>query len=112
MGFTVWVKKFLSNRGRAVSLYRSGMAKAIRHDYDGAIADYTAAIRESNIPANVKAMVLYNRALAYSATHEDEKSVKDLADVLEMPGVPQNVIAQARQRQERMRRRQENAYGL
>ncbi len=109
MGFTDWVKSGFSHRGKAVSFYRSGMAKANKHNYDGAIADYSAAIREPSIPPDVKAMVLYNRALAYSATHEDEKSAEDLAAILEMPGLPQNIRTQAKQRQERIRRRRENA---
>ena len=109
MSLPNWVKSCFSHRGKAVSLYQSGMAKANKHNYDGAIADYSAAIREPNIPADVKAMVLYNRALAYSAVHEDAQSAEDLAAVLETPGVPQNIRTQAKQRQERIRRRKDNA---
>jgi hypothetical protein len=84
------------------------MAKANEHNYNGAIADYSAAIRMPNIPADVKAMVLYNRALAYSAIHQDEKTAEDLAAVLEVPGLPQNIKTEAQQRQERIRRRNES----
>src|SRR5271157_62075 len=105
MGFIDWVKRHLSHRGNAVSLYRSGMAKANKHNYDGAIADYSAAIREPHISTDVKAMVLYNRALAYSAVHEDAKSAEDLAAVLEMPRLSQEIRTQAQQRRERMKRR-------
>lgn len=88
------------------------MAKANKRNYNGAIADYSAAIREPNISTDVKAMVLYNRALVYSAIHEDAKSAEDLAAVLEIPGLSQNIKTQAKQRQERIRRRKENTESL
>ena len=85
------------------------MAKANQRNYAVAIADYSAAIREPNIPTDVKAMALYNRALAYSVIHEKVKSAEDLAAVLELPGLPQNIKMQAKERQERMRRRKEGS---
>ncbi|OHB66284.1 MAG: hypothetical protein A2V70_12410 [Planctomycetes bacterium RBG_13_63_9] len=108
MSFITWVKSRFSHRGKALSLYRSGMAKANTHDYDAAIADYSAAIRAPNIPTDVKAMALYNRALAYSAIHEDEKSAEDLTAVLEMPGLRKNIRTEAQERRERIRRRNES----
>jgi len=107
MGFTTWVKGLLSHRGKALSLYRSGMAKANKRDYAGAIADYSAAIQASHIPKDVKAMAIYNRALAYSAIQEDERAAEDLAAVLQMPGLPANVRTHAEQRRERIQRRDE-----
>ncbi|MBN1590997.1 MAG: hypothetical protein JW888_15900 [Pirellulales bacterium] len=107
MSFTTWVKSWFSHRGKALSLYRSGIAKANEHDYNGAIADYSAAIRAPHTPTDVKAMALYNRALAYSAIHEDEKSAEDLTAVLEMPGLPINIKKEAQERRERIRRRNE-----
>jgi hypothetical protein len=109
MSFTTWMKGWFSHRRKALSLYRSGMAKANKHDYEGAIADYSDAIRAPHIPTDVKAMALYNRALAYSAIHEDEKSAEDLTAVLEMPGLPKNIQAEAQERRERIRRRDERA---
>ena len=105
MSFPDWVKSHFSHRGKALSLYRSGMAKANKRDYDGAIADYSAAIRVPNIPTEVKAMALYNRALSYSAIHENAKSAEDLAAVLEMPGLPANIKTHAQQRRERIQQR-------
>src|SRR5208337_1296209 len=105
MSFITWVKNCLSRPGKAVSLYRSGMAKANKRNFKGAIADYSAAIGEPNIAADVKAMVLYNRALAYSAVHEDAKSAEDIAAVLEIPQLSQEIRTQAQQRRERMKRR-------
>ena len=107
MSFITWVKTCFSDRGKALSLYRSGMAKANKHDYGGAIADYSAAIRAPNIPTDVKGMAVYNRALAYSAIHEDEKSAEDLTAVLEMPGLPKHIKTEAQERRERIRRRDE-----
>ena len=107
MSFTSWVRGRISHRGKALSLYRSGMAKARRHDYDGAIADYSAAIQARNIPKDVKAMAIYNRALAYSAIHDDVKATEDLAAVLKMPGLPSNIKTYAQQRHEWIRSRDE-----
>lgn len=107
MSFIAWMKSWFSHRGKALSLYRSGMAKANKRDYDGAIADYSDSIRAPNIPKDVKAMALYNRALAYSAIHEDEKSAEDLTAVLEMSGLPKNIKMEAQERRERIRRRNE-----
>ena len=89
--FTTWVKSLFSPRGKALYLYRRGMAKAKKHDYQGAIADYSNAMRDPHFPADVKAMAIYNRALAYSAIHEDAKAIDDLDAVLAMPGLPQNI---------------------
>ena len=105
MSFTSWLKSFFTSRGKALSLYRSGMAKATQRDYAGAVADYSAAIVAPQIPADVKAMALYNRALAYSAMDEDAKAAEDLATVLAMPELPENIKTAAQQRRERIRRR-------
>ena len=105
MSFINWVKSCFRQPEKAVLLYRSGMAKANKRNFGGAIADYSAAIREPNIPADVKAMVLYNRALAYSAMREDAKSAEDLAAVLGMPHLSPNIKTKAQERRERMRRR-------
>ena len=111
MSFTAWLKSFFSHRGKALSLYRSGMAKANNHDYEGAIADYSAAIRASNIPHDVLAMAIYNRALAYSAIHDDAKAADDLATVLEMPRLPANIKLYAQQRREWIDNRDEKRAG-
>lgn len=83
------------------------MAKANKRDYEGAIVDYSAAIRTSDIPTDVKAMAIYNRALAYSAIHEDEKAAEDLSTMLEMPGLSERIKTEASRRRERIRKRGE-----
>lgn len=107
MSFTSWLQSLLSRRAKAVSLYRSGMAKANQRDYSGAVADYCAAMQIARIPADVKAMVLYNRALAYSAIHDDARAAEDLGVVLEMRGVPADIKSHAQQRRDRIKRRNE-----
>ena len=83
------------------------MVKANNCEYDGAIADYSAAIRAPDIPTDVKAMALYNRALAYSAIHEDAKAAEDLSTMLELPGLSERIKIEAHRRRERIRKRDE-----
>ena len=109
MNLIRWVKSLFTRRGKALSLYRAGIAKANKRDYDGAIADYSAAIRAPDTPIDVKAMALYNRSIAYSAIHEDKKAAEDLAAMLEMPGLPDNIKSKAHQRRERIKRRDEKS---
>jgi tetratricopeptide (TPR) repeat protein len=109
MSFTTWLKSLFSHRGKALSQYRSGMAKAKKRDYAGAVADYSAAIESPQIPPDVRGMALYNRALAYSAMNKDDKAAEDLAAVLTIPGLPESINTAAQQRRERIRRRNEKA---
>jgi hypothetical protein len=103
MSFTAWLQSCFSQRGKALSLYRSGMAKAKHGDHGGAIAAYSAALQSPHIPTDVRAMVIYNRALVYSAMHEDAKAAEDIAAVLGMSGVPASIRDHAQQRQKRLR---------
>lgn len=105
MGLKRWFSSLASRRGKALSLYRAGMAKARNKDYLGAIADYSAAIESPHIPNDVKGMATYNRALAYAAVNENQKAADDLAAMLQMPNLPENILREARQRRERLRRR-------
>lgn len=67
-----WLKSLLTSRGKAMSLYRRGMAKAERHDNEGALGDYTATIEMSTAPADVKAMAFYNRAISRVAIGDNQ----------------------------------------
>ena len=49
-----WLTDHFSNRGKALSLYKRGMAKAKKHDHQGAIDDYTTTIGMPDTPANVE----------------------------------------------------------
>lgn len=90
-------------RGRALSLYRSGMTKANYHDHQGAIEDYSTAIDLPDTPADVRAMAMFNRALVYSAIGEDPRAVADLQSVLEMTDAEAPAVkAEARQKLVRM----------
>lgn len=109
MNLLRWVQSLLTRRGHALADYRSGMKKANKRDYLGAIADYSAAIDADGTPEDVRAMAIYNRALAYSAMDEGEKAARDLDTVLKMPRLSAKVQAAAQQRRERLRKRSERA---
>ncbi len=111
MSLIRWVKSWLSHRGKALYLYRAGMAKANRQDHHGAIADYCAAIDMAEIPTDVKAMAIYNRALSYSAVQDETKAAEDLAMLMKMPGIAERVKREAHRRLERLRKRDEKADG-
>jgi len=107
MSLLKWLKSLFTGRGKALLLYRRGMARAKKHDHQGAIDDYTALIDMPNTPPDVKAMALYNRALVYSADAADEnnsKAIKDLNMVLATAKAPTDVKTEARRKLERMKR--------
>lgn len=106
MSLMDWLKSKISHRGKSLARYRSGMLKAKKGDFAGAISDYSASVAAAGIPSDVLAMSLYNRALAYSAIGEDDKAADDLQRVLSMPGLPENIKVAASQRRERVRRRE------
>jgi len=105
MGLLNLLKSWFSQRGRAMSHYRSGMDKAKKDDFSGAILEYSACMESPGIPPDVTAMALYNRALAYSAIDENVKAADDLTAVLKLPGLPDKIKTAASQRKERIRRR-------
>ena len=97
-----WLKSRFSSRGKALSLYRRGMARAKKNDHQGAIDDYTATIDMPDTPSDVKAMALYNRALVHVASGDDPKGVVDLDAVLAMDEALVNVKTMARQKLAKM----------
>ncbi len=102
-----WLHGHLSTRGKGLSLYRRGMQRAVSHDNQGAIEDYTATISLADIPSDLKAMALFNRALVYSAAGENDKATVDLQVVLAMAEPLVNVKCEARRKLGRMQRRVE-----
>ena len=100
-----WLTGCFSSRGKALSLYKRGMAKAKKRDNRGAISDYTTTIGMTETPEDVKAMALYNRALAHVATGDDGKGVDDLDSALAMENAPVNVKTMARLKLARMESR-------
>jgi hypothetical protein len=97
-----WLAGCFSNRGKALLLYRRGMAKAKKHNHQGAIHDYDKVMGIAETPDDVKAMVLYNRALVHVATGQKQKGVTDLDAVLAMDAASVNVKTMARQKLVRM----------
>lgn len=106
MSILDWFKSKFTHRAKSLARYRSGMAKAQKGDFAGAVEDYTAAIEASSVPDDVLGMALYNRALAYSSLRQPDKAADDLAKVLKMPDLPENIKLAASQRRERIRRRE------
>ena len=100
-----WLTRCFSVRGKAVSLYKRGMAKAKRNDHQGALEHYTTAIGMPGTPADLLAMVLYNRALVYVAAGDEPKGAADLDAVLAMDESLVNVKTMARQKLARMESR-------
>lgn len=105
MSILDWLTNCFSGRGKALSLYKRGMAKAKKHDNRGAIEDYTTIIGMPCAPADLLAMVLYNRALAYVAAGDDQKGAADLDVVLAMNDALVNIKTMARQKLARMQSR-------
>ena len=64
------------------ALISRGLAQYGRHDYDGAIADFSAVIALD--PANVGA--LRNRALAYGAKGDYDREINDSAAAKRLEG--------------------------
>lgn len=104
MRFSYWLKSLFSSRGKALSLYRRGMARAKKQDHEGAIDDYTTTIGLPHTPPDVKAMALYNRALVYAAHEDHPKALDDLHLVLTMAATPEDIKTEARRKLERMKR--------
>lgn len=105
MNIFQWFTRYFSSRGKAMSLYKRGMAKAKKHDHVGALEDYTTLIGMPGAPADLLAMVLYNRALVYVAAGDDKKAAADLDAVLALNESLVNVKTMARQKLARMESR-------
>lgn len=102
MGFSGWLGGLFSIRGKALSLYQRGMAKAEKHNHTGAIHDYDAALAVADSPKDVRAMTLYNRALVFAAMGDQQKATADLQLVLAMEESLVNIKTMARQKLARM----------
>ena len=87
-----------SNRGRARWRYKRGMARAKKHNHEGAIDDYTTVIDIVETPADLRAMALYRRALLHVASGNDAQSVDDLNRLLAMDELLVNTKTMARQK--------------
>ena len=104
-----WLTSRFSKRRKAMFLYKQGMAKAKKHNRQGAIHDYTTMLGMPGTPADLMAIVLYNRALMYIAAGDDRKGAVDLDAVLAMNEAFGNVKTMARQELARMQSRSSNS---
>jgi len=105
MNFFKWLTHTNSVHDVVLSLYKSGLASAMKHDQKRARDAFTAAINMRDSPADLRAMALYNRALLFGAANEFPKATQDLNAVLAMTAAPQKVKSAARQKLDRMQRR-------
>jgi hypothetical protein len=102
--FTRWLWP-RSIRSEMLSLYRKGMACAEKHDSQGAMSAYTAAIEHVEASEDVKAMALYNRALLFAAEGKTDQALADLTAVMDMPVPLHEIKLAARRRLERLKHR-------
>jgi hypothetical protein len=107
INIVTWLAAHFTNRGKALAHYRSGMAKARKHDREGAIDEYTTVIQTPNITPALKAMALYNRALVYAATGRESHAIKDLDTVLAIKHPLSRIKTEASRKLVRMKRRNE-----
>jgi len=98
MNILDWLSGRFSNRRKALSLYKRGVARARNRNRQGAIDDYTATMAMRDVPEDVKAMALYRRALVHVAAGDEVKGVDDLNGVLAMDEGLCNVKTMARHR--------------
>jgi hypothetical protein len=105
MNFFKWLTRRNSVHDEVLSLYKRGLACAIKHDQKEARGAFTAAIDRRNAPADLRAMALYNRAMLFGAANEIRKATQDLNAVLAMTAAPHKVKLAARQKLDRMHRR-------
>ncbi len=98
MSIFTWLNDFRSARTKASSLYKRGMAKAIKRDQRGAMKDYTTAISMVDAPPDIVAMTRYNRALLHVSQGNDQQAVDDLQAVLAMDELLINVKTMSRQK--------------
>lgn len=103
-----WMKSFFAKEKTASTLYKSGMAKAKKHDHSGAIDDYSEAIGMHQVAGEMEAMLLYNRALVYVASGELAEGILDLEKVLSMKESLANIKSMARQKLSRINARNVN----
>ena len=105
MSVSSWLMGCVPGRGKAMFLYKQGMAKAHQHDHHGAIDDYTTLIDLPGTASDLLAMVLYNRALVFVALGDEKRGAADLSTVLAMDAAQANVKTMARQKLARMKYR-------
>ena len=105
MNFFKWLTRGNSVHDVVLSLYKRGLASAMNHDQKGARDAYTAAIDMPDAPTDLRAMALYNRALLYAAAKEIPRAIQDLNAVLAMTVPLHKVKLAARQKLDRMQRR-------
>ncbi len=112
MSFLQLLQSRFSTRGKATTLYKQGMAKAKKREFEGAIADYTAILNSPKAPTDVKAMAQFNRALAYSSTGDYAKAMEDLKSILTSEETPSIIESAAEEKLKRYQQQLDKSAGL
>ena len=81
--------------GKAKGLYKTGMEKAKKRDFAGAIETYTELIELDKAPSDLKSMAKLNRALGYSSMGNYDQAQSDLKQILDNPEAPAKVKTMA-----------------
>ena len=81
--------------GKAKGLYKTGMEKAKKRDFAGAIETYTELIELAKAPQDLKSMAQLNRALGYSSLGDYAQAQTDLQQILQNPEAPAKVKSMA-----------------
>ena len=68
----------LSQRGRALAHYHTGLDLSRANDNSGAITEFTRVIEMEAAPADLRAMALYNRALSQYLIGKEKEATLDL----------------------------------
>ncbi|TWT34358.1 tetratricopeptide repeat protein [Blastopirellula retiformator] len=98
MNAIAWITNCFSKRDRATTLYKRGMAKAKLKNHQGAIDDYTSALKAPDGPASLRGMILYNRGIVYVAAGMAKNGADDLNAVLSMDEIQADVKAAAKRK--------------
>lgn len=105
MSVLQWIASCFSKEDKATSLYKRGMAKANKHDHQGAIEDYSRALTAPDLSPKLSAMIRYNRGLVYVASGMAKEGADDLNDVIGLESTALNVKSAALRKLARIKSR-------
>lgn len=110
MNFLSWWRNLGGVRNAGLALYKRGMDQANQHHDVNAMTSYSEVIELLDIPEDVRAMALYNRALLHVNNKNYAKAQDDLNEILALSGPLHQIKTAARQKLERMKRRQQTGH--
>ena len=84
------------------------LTKLLLGDLDGAYFDYTSALLDPNLSAELRARLLVNRGFLLGDQGDTEGAIADWSEVLSLPGAPPDQCRMALQNRADLRRRMKN----